>query len=486
MGTEVLVDFIEGDIDRPLVVAQLYTGADAPPYSAGVDSGVNHAGVISGIHSNNFDGAGYNQWQIDDTSGQLRTRLASSATAAQLNLGHLVQQAPGSAQRGAYRGSGFELRTDAWGVLRGGAGVLVSTSARVKQGSGVSSTQLDVAEAAAQLRGAGELSKNLAEAAAAQTALLSKDANQAQTDFITQIDPKQKGKQVASVGGHSALKAASGERALDAAQPVEAFAQPLVLMEAPSTVNWATPGSTLLFAGQHLQWSTQADLHMAAAHTVASVAANAAGWFTHSGGIQAIAGNGPVSLQAHTDRLEILADKEITVISVNDVIEIKAKEKIVLQAGQSSVTLEGGDITFACPGSFTVKGGQHVFEGGANKAAVLPGLPTRLNKFPSKQADKIGPHEVTIMCFSAEGEALTDAVVTFYDPKQGKAIAQRTIGGGGSTSVLTAACNQEYRALVGYQGWTAHFEEVGDVEDEDEEDPFEAGDLDEDRSIEHL
>jgi type VI secretion system secreted protein VgrG len=66
------------------------------------------------------------------------------------------------------------------------------------------------------------------------------------------------------------------------------------------------------------------------------VAGNAAGFFSHAGGIQAFAGNGPVSLQAHTGELEILADKEITVISVNDSIEIKASKKIVLQAGQVS------------------------------------------------------------------------------------------------------------------------------------------------------
>lgn len=61
--------------------------------------------------------------------------------------------------------------------------------------------------------------------------------------------------------------------------------------------------------------------------------ANATGLFTHAGGIQAIAANGPVSLQAHTDQLEILADKAITVISVNDVIEVKASRKIVCRPG---------------------------------------------------------------------------------------------------------------------------------------------------------
>jgi type VI secretion system secreted protein VgrG len=105
------------------------------------------------------------------------------------------------------------------------------------------------------------------------------------------------------------------------------------------------------------------------------VAGQAAGFFTHTGGIQAIAGNGPVSLQAHTDQLEILADGAVTVISVNDSIEIKAKEKIVLQAGQAAVTLEGGDITFACPGKFSVKGGQHLFDGGASRAVALARLP---------------------------------------------------------------------------------------------------------------
>ncbi|WP_267875087.1 DUF2345 domain-containing protein [Massilia sp. Root418] len=55
---------------------------------------------------------------------------------------------------------------------------------------------------------------------------------------------------------------------------------------------------------------------------------------------------------------------------------MKASKKIVLQAGQSSITLDGGDITFACPGNFTVKGGQHIFDGGGSGAAALPALPT--------------------------------------------------------------------------------------------------------------
>ncbi|WP_230411986.1 DUF2345 domain-containing protein, partial [Denitromonas iodatirespirans] len=55
--------------------------------------------------------------------------------------------------------------------------------------------------------------------------------------------------------------------------------------------------------------------------------------------------------------------------------------QIVLKAGQSSVTLSGADITFACPGKFSVKGGGNAFEGpgrGAVSQQTLPDSRVRL------------------------------------------------------------------------------------------------------------
>ncbi|WP_426212621.1 DUF2345 domain-containing protein, partial [Massilia sp. TWP1-3-3] len=335
----------------------------------------------SGIHSHNFDGAGFNQWQLDDTPGQVRTRLATSTAATQLNLGYLIAQQASSAQRGAYRGSGFELRTDAWGVVRGGDGVLLSTTARAQQGSGVTSTQLDTEQALAQFHSAHDLGKLLGDTASEQAALFSKDATKAHKAFIEQIDPKAKGKHEGAVGGQDASKAKLGERELDSEQPVEKFGKPIVLMDAPASINWATPASTVVYAGEHLQWTTRSDLHMTAAHTMSSVAANAVNLFTHAGGIQAIAGSGPVSVQAHTDQLEIFADKAVTIISVNESIKISASQKIILQAGQSSITLDGANITFACPGNFTVRGSQHSFDAGKRTDASFAPLPSSKASF---------------------------------------------------------------------------------------------------------
>ena len=62
----------------------------------------------------------------------------------------------------------------------------------------------------------------------------------------------------------------------------------------------------------------------------------------------------------------------------------------MLQAGQSSVTLEGGDITFACPGYFTVKGGQHFSDSGARMVPEIETLPSGSQAFLALTNDIFG------------------------------------------------------------------------------------------------
>lgn len=361
IGTEVLIDFDGGDVDRPLVVGQLHNGEDLPPFSAGAESAANHPGTQSGWHSANHED-GYNQWRLDDAPGQLHSSLASSYATSQLGLGHLIQQSADSAWRGAWRGAGFELRSDAWLAVRAGEGLLVSTTARPN----AVSTQMDPTEAAGQLQAARSAAQALSDSAAAQGAPTLK-ANADQTRFITLIDPQQDGKYTGPIGGQAAAKPSG--------QSVERFAQPVVLNEGPSDIGLASPAGLVAFAGRSLHATAQQDLHLAAAHTVSVAAGEGAGWFVHSGGIKAVAAAGPLSMQAHTDALDILADKAVTVTSSNGEIHVLAKRALTLQAGQSAVTLQGGDITFACPGSFSVKGSGNAFVGPESAPAGLSSLP---------------------------------------------------------------------------------------------------------------
>lgn len=354
IGSEVLVEFLHADIDQPVVTGQLYNGEVAPPFALGDDS--NHTGTLSGLHTQSLDGDGQQQWLLDDAPGQLRQRLHTTLADSRLELGYLVQHSNG--QRGGLRGQGFDLATLGWGNLRAGTGLLVSTTAR----SNASSTQFDVTEAVSQLKAAEQTAQALSDAAGQHNVAPLK-ANAQQTQFITAIDAEQDGKYAGSINSQPASKPSGSSR--DGGDPVERFAQPLLLVEAPDRIALATPKSALAYAGGNVHLTTQADTHLVARQTFAGVAGAHVALFAQKGPLRTIAANGPVTLQAHAGPLELLADQSVTITATDARIDVLAKSKIVLQAGQTQVTLEGGDITFACPGKFTVKAAEHPFRGGS-------------------------------------------------------------------------------------------------------------------------
>lgn len=375
IGSEVAVEFVEGDIDRPLVVGALYNGADAPPFCAGVDSGVNHSGVISGWHTHSLDQSGFNQWVMDDATGQLRMRLACSYTAAEVGLGHLIAQNPASAQRGAWRGSGFEAGSQGWATLRAAKGLLVSASTRAASYGSAQSTQLDASEAVAQLKGARDLGQRMSDAAqhSGALALQSLNAGQSVQQLTDQIDPAAQGQLSGSLNAHKAVFDPAGNR--DGSTPVHQFAQPVVVLDTPASATLASDGAIAQFAGTHLSQVAQGDVQISAAHTAAQVSGQTTSLFTHAGGLQVKAASGPVSLRAHTDTLQLLAHKDIQILSVNSEITVSAQSKIELIGADSGITLEGGNITFTTPGTWNAKGSMKAFVGSGSGSAPRPALP---------------------------------------------------------------------------------------------------------------
>ena len=64
IGQEVVVSFLEGDPDQPIIVGRVYNGEQMPPY------GLPGGGVVSGLKSQTHKGKGYNELSMDDTAGK--------------------------------------------------------------------------------------------------------------------------------------------------------------------------------------------------------------------------------------------------------------------------------------------------------------------------------------------------------------------------------------------------------------------------------
>jgi type VI secretion system secreted protein VgrG len=70
LGQEVIVDFLEGDPDQPIITGRVYNAEQMPPY------GLPGGQVMSGIKSNSTKGGGgYNEFVMDDTKGNELIRV---------------------------------------------------------------------------------------------------------------------------------------------------------------------------------------------------------------------------------------------------------------------------------------------------------------------------------------------------------------------------------------------------------------------------
>jgi type VI secretion system VgrG family protein len=390
VGQEVLVDFLDGNIDRPVVIGAVYNGAGAGdaqhntvaggpgaatgnagawfPGAAGAHA---HAAVLSGLKSQamqaSANGAGaYSQLVFDDTPNQARVALQRHAKAhrgtAELNLGHLVHQTDN--QRLGTVGSGAELKTEHGAAVRAGAGMLVSTDKSVDGGD-----TLDAAAAINQVDQATELQKMLASTAHKHNARL---AHQADADKLPAI-----------LGGE---RIGDSLRARDDDNGAAAYADAHLQLSTPSGIAALTPatavvhaGSTsAITAGQDLNFATQGGSYHSAKSGISLFTYGKTGTTTKPNeetGIRLHAASGKVGTQSQAGATRLTADKFVTVASVTQSVQVAARDHVLMTAQGAYIRLGDGNIEVHGPGKIEFKASMKEFAGPGGQAPVLPVFP---------------------------------------------------------------------------------------------------------------
>ncbi|KAA0020832.1 type VI secretion system tip protein VgrG [Salinicola corii] len=357
IGQEVLVDFLEGDADRPLITGRVYNGEQTPDWHS--------HGLLSGFKSKTYRGSKYNELVFDDATDQERVRLNSENEKSQLNLGYLIHQTGNT--RGAFRGTGFELRTDAYGAIRANQGLYLTSWGQL----GASGDQLDLTPARQQLDSAYQLSDSLSQSAADHNA----DALDSRTNL------KQAGEDADDRYGNSEqladAKQDNARGASDSGGRGEAarMKAPWLHMASPAGITLSTPESTHLAQGRSLSVSSGEDVNIATGKSLVASISEKLSLFVQKAGIKLFAARGKVEMQAQSDNLEATARRDLGVTSTEDKIDFAAAEEILLVSGGAYVRIKGGNIELHAPGKVTVKGATKSFGGPASLDSEMTELP---------------------------------------------------------------------------------------------------------------
>ncbi|MEX3939392.1 DUF2345 domain-containing protein [Paraburkholderia sp. BR10937] len=327
-ATEVLLDGAHGDIDRLHITGALHDFSH-PDVVRSTDALFSYA-----IWRSPLLGA---EIVFNDLKGKESARIATVYSRSAINQGYLLNS------KKLLRGEGYEITSKSWGTMRAAKGLFFSADAA----AGPDTPHLEMPAAVAQLKAALQRVTDLAAATTQAGA-----------------DSADRATQSALLDGLNQLRDAG------------------LLASAPAGMAFVTPRSAqhsagenmIVTAGQHMDVSTAKRLRMAAGELFSLCA--------HKLGINLTAAKGKFTASALTDGMDLFAQKQLRIASESEDVQVLAKSKVTLNSGGASLVIEGGNMTFHCPGAFTIKAASFTFVGPENVPAPLPSLPKSSLKIP--------------------------------------------------------------------------------------------------------
>lgn len=309
-GTEVAIACSNGDIDLPYIAYALHDSEHPDPVTRD-----NHTRNVLRTPANN-------KLRMEDRRGEEHIKLATEYGRTQLNTGHLVdnQETP--------RGTGTELRTDEYGVIRAGKGLFVSADAQPK-------AEGDVLDMHAVLKEINLLNQQLQqlEMAAEQAQALKADIDSQIRMFEQRLKPL----------NEALLFSAPGGMAFSSGEHLQLAATKNVAINAGGDISIGVMGNMTALAGEKLGLSAR------------------------TGQLSVKNSEGPVEMQAQNGNMRLFAEKKLTLNSESD-ITFAGKKRITLIGGGSYLRLEAGENRVRHDGDVSAPGEKDDGGGGKHSA----------------------------------------------------------------------------------------------------------------------
>ncbi|HEV6966263.1 type VI secretion system Vgr family protein [Roseateles sp.] len=337
VGEEVMVEFLSGDIDRPICTGRLHHQDQLPPWQLPGQQ------ALSGIRSRELRPGGgnaaagrSNHLVLDDTDQAIQAQLKSDHQHTSLSLGH-VTRIESHQGRQDHRGQGFELRTDGHGAVRAQHGLILTTEARPNaQGhlTDLSETAQRLAQAQGQHGQLGELAEQHQAQEAGDQAVVAREVSQQNQGIRGKSTPE---------GGFPELQ------------------EPHLVMASPAGIASTTTGSSHQHSERHHAVTTGAHTSFSVGGSLLASVKGAIRLFAYRTGMKLISASKDIDLQALKTSIHALAKLDIT--QTANRITLTAQEEVVFNGAGSYTRWNAGGIESGTSGEHHVQAATHAMEG---------------------------------------------------------------------------------------------------------------------------
>jgi type VI secretion system secreted protein VgrG len=364
IGQEVIVDFLNGDPDHPIVTGCVYNAAQMPPWE------LPRHKTQTGFQTHwSKGGGGKHMLRFEDARGNEHIELSTDHGNTHLHMGYLMNQGSG-----VQRSYGFELRTNEWGSIRADKGLLLTTYTQ-DHAQKVSRDNPDGHEhMGATLAQSNALMQAAGQALASTKALVSSMAQGKNQQLMGLVQGVQSAggvtQAIAALAAGGAPEAgvsdnpdpamADAQQMLDLSRKID---KPVVSIVSPEGQTMISPKPIVVSSGQSVSMrSTSAMTLTTGAQLTQLVAGGMLTQVSEGGQVNVVSGGdivshasaGAINLVSKTDASVTSTDSNATVTGRKSVV-IQAAEQDVFVTGKTSISLICGKSSIVLLADGTVK-----------------------------------------------------------------------------------------------------------------------------------